>query len=314
NIYSLTAPLNDSTHSKVWTQEVRLSGSVDRVKWLVGGFYSKNKRHYAQDLFVDGFDTLAAPIFGAPCGGSGQPACPYGFTKGLDAPKDHLFWSNLSYDLRQYAAFGEATLSATDQLALTAGLRYYNFDESRTQIFDGIFAQDSTGTTVVSQPGSTKANGVAPRFIASYKASDALTLNAQVSRGFRLGGINDPLNVPLCTPQDLVTFGGRDTWKDEKAWNYEVGAKSKVLNGTGAFGVSAFYMDIRDLQATVTAGSCSSRVVFNVPKARSQGFEVEFEEAPNRHVDFAISGSFNDSELRSTLTSTDSSGVVSVVS
>ena len=87
-----------------------------------------------------------------------------------------------------------------------------------------------------------------------------------------------------------------------------------MLNNTGAFGVSAFYMDIRDLQATVTAGSCSSRVVFNVPKARSRGFEVEFDEAPNRHIDFAISGSFNDSELRSTLTSTDSSGVVSVVS
>jgi iron complex outermembrane recepter protein len=29
-------------------------------------------------------------------------------------------------------------------------------------------------------------------------------------------------------------------------------------------------MDIEDLQATVTAGSCSSRLIFNVPKARSQ--------------------------------------------
>src|SRR5205814_2904644 len=164
------APLDDSTNSKVWTQELRLSGGRDRVKWLVGGFYSKNKRHYAQDLFVSGFDTLAAPILGAP----------YGFTKGLLAPKDHLFWSTLSYDLRQYAAFGEATLSVTERLALTGGVRYYNFDESRQQIFDGIFAQDSTGTALLSQPGSTKANGVAPRFIASYKASDALTLNAQV--------------------------------------------------------------------------------------------------------------------------------------
>src|SRR5206468_193724 len=109
--------------SKVWTQELRLSGGRNRVKWLVGGFYSKNKRHYAQDLFVSGFDTLAAPILGAP----------YGFTKGLLAPKDHLFWSTLSYDLRQYAAFGEATLSVTERLALTGGLRYYNFDESRQQ-------------------------------------------------------------------------------------------------------------------------------------------------------------------------------------
>ena len=112
----------------------------------------------------------------------------------------------------------------------------------------------------MSQPGSTDADGVAPRFIATYKLSGTANLNAQVSRGFRLGGINDPLNVPLCTPQDLVTFGGRETWKDEKVWNYEVGAKSRVLNGNGAFNVSAFYMDISDLQATVTAGSCSSRV------------------------------------------------------
>jgi iron complex outermembrane receptor protein len=120
--------------------------------------------------------------------------------------------------------------------------------------------------------------------------------------------------VPLCTPRDLVTFGGHETWKDEKVWNYEVGVKSRVLSGKGAFSAAAYYMDIRDLQATVTAGSCSSRVVFNVPKSRTQGVEVEFEAAPNRNIDFAISGTFNDSELRSTLTSTDVSGAVSIVS
>ena len=44
--------------------------------------------------------------------------------------------------------------------------------------------------------------------IATFKLSPNANLNAQVSRGFRLGGINDPLNAPLCTPQDLVTFDG----------------------------------------------------------------------------------------------------------
>jgi iron complex outermembrane receptor protein len=87
-----------------------------------------------------------------------------------------------------------------------------------------------------------------------------------------------------------------------------------VLGRKGAIGASVFYMDIRDLQATVTAGSCSSRVVFNVPKARTTGFELEFEAAPNRNIDFAVSGNFNDAELRSTLTSTDPSGAVSIVS
>ena len=57
------------------------------------------------------------------------------------------------------------------------------------------------------------------------------------------------------------------------------------------FAGSLFYMDINDLQTTVTAGSCSSRVIFNVPHARSTGFELEFDAAPNRHVDFALSTS-----------------------
>jgi iron complex outermembrane receptor protein len=297
NIYTLDSPLNDATKAKVWTQEVRVAGGRTRYPWVAGAFYSHTGRDYGQDLPVTGFEDL-----------SGIP------TRGLRAPKDTLFFSDLSYKLNQFAVFGEVTVSPTEELSLTGGLRFYHFSEDKEQIFDGIFGNDNTGTSLVSQPGSTDANGVAPRFIASYKFSDTTHLNGQISRGFRLGGINDPLNVPLCTPQDLATFSGRDTWDDEKVWNYEVGVKSRVWKGVGALSAAAFYMDISDLQATVTAGSCSSRVVFNVPKARTTGFEVEFEAAPNRNIDFAVSVTVNDSELRSTLTSTDASGTVGIVS
>ena len=283
--------------AQTWTQELRFSGSTGRLRWIGGGFVSHQNRHYSQDLPVTGFEDI-----------TGIP------TRGLRAPKDSLFWSDLDYTLDQFALFGEATFPLTEAWSVTGGLRYYNFNEDKEQIFDGIFGNDNNGTALVSQPGSTDAQGAAPRFIATYRLSENANLNAQVSRGFRLGGINDPLNVPLCTPQDLVTFGGRETWEDETVWNYEVGMKSRVLNGNGAIGVSGFYMDIHDLQATVTAGSCSSRVIFNVPKARSQGFEVEFEAAPNANIDFAISASVTDAELRSTLTSVDATGAVSIVS
>jgi iron complex outermembrane receptor protein len=297
NIYTLNAPLNDATQAKVWTQEVRVAGGRNRYPWVGGVFYSHTNRDYGQDLPVIGFEDL-----------SGIP------TRGLRAPKDTLFFSDLGYKLDQFAVFGEVTVSPTEELSLTGGLRFYHFSEDKEQVFDGLFGNDNTGTSLVSQPGSTDANGVAPRVIASYKLSDTTHLNGQISRGFRLGGINDPLNVPLCTPQDLVTFSGRETWDDEKVWNYEVGVKSRVWKGLGALSAAAFYMDISDLQATVTAGSCSSRVVFNVPKARTTGFEVEFEAAPNRNIDFAVSVTVNDSELRSTLTSTDASGNVNIVS
>lgn len=291
-VYTLDSPLDDKTKSNVLTQEVRLAGGQDRVKWVVGGFYSNNTRHYGQDLDVTGFEDA-----------TGIP------TTGLKAPKDHLFWSDLEYRLRQVAAFGEATLT-TGQLDLTGGIRYYNFDEDRDQIFDGIFGNDNTGTSLVTQPGSTKANGVAPRAILSYRASESLTLNAQASQGFRLGGINDPLNYPACVPGsgDSATFSGHPSWQDEKAWNYEVGAKSRLLGGKGSLSVSAFYMDIQDLQLTVTAGSCSSRLILNAPKSSSTGFEVELNASPNNHVDIALAASYADGKLKSTLT--DGSGNV----
>lgn len=291
-VYTLDSPLDDATQAESVTQELRLSGYTDRVDWVTGIFYSSQTRDYGQDLLVSGFTSLT----GIPTAGN------------FGAAQDVLFFSDLSYDFDQIALFGELTYAVNERLDLTGGLRFYDFDEDRVQTFDGIFAD--SGTT----RGSTEADGIAPRVILSYEVNERTSLNAQVSKGFRLGGINDPLNVPLCTPQDLETFGGNDTWDDETLINYEVGSKSTFMGGRGTFNVAGFYMDISDLQATVTAGSCSSRVVFNVPEATSAGLEIELAAQPTPWFDFALSASYTDSELGSTLTSTDAQGNVSVVS
>ena len=290
-VYTLDAPLDDATTAKLWTQEFRLSGSRDRLNWLTGIFYSTMDRDYGQSLLVSGFESLT----GIPTAGR------------FGAARDVLFFSDLSYEMDQFALFGEATWAVNERMDLTGGVRYYDFQEDRVQTFDGIFADPGTSA------GSTSASGFAPRLIASFALHEGTKLNAQVSKGFRLGGINDPLNVPLCTPQDLVTFGGRDEWEDEEIWNYEVGTKSTLRGGRGTFNVAAYYMDIKNLQATVTAGTCSSRVIFNVPKARSTGVELEWAAAPSDRFDFSISANYGKSELRSTLTSTDAGGNRQVV-
>ncbi|MEO8189874.1 MAG: TonB-dependent receptor [Acidobacteriota bacterium] len=300
SVYNLNSPLDDATKANALTQELRVSGGKadSRFNWVAGGFYGNSRRAYSQQLHVAGYEAMNVG--------------PFTNTRTV-APPDVLFFSDLSYKLDQFALFGEGTLAVTEKFSVTAGLRYYHFSEDKKQIFDGLFGADGNGQPQ-SQPGSTKADGVAPRFIASYKVTDSTNLNAQVSKGFRLGGVNDPLNVNLCTAQDRITFGGRENWKDEKAWNYEIGSKSRLFGGRGSFNASLFYVDINDLQATVTAGSCSSRVIFNVPKARSMGGELEFAAAVTDHFDFSVSGSYNDATLRSTLTSTDPGGNVSVVS
>lgn len=285
-VYTLDAPLYDATEAQGFTQELRLGGQRGRMLWVGGVFLTNNERDYGQNLPVIGFTRLS----GIPTAG-----------KKL-AKTDELYKSDLHYDFDQKAIFGEMTYSVTPRFEVTGGLRYYDFEEERTQVFDGIFSDP------IDSVGSSAADGFAPRVIASYKLTDATRINAQVAKGFRLGGINDPLNVPLCTPQDLGIYGGNPTWEDETLWSYEVGSKSTVMGGRGTFNASAYYMDIENLQATVTAGSCSSRLILNVPKARTTGVEAEFELAPSDHFDFALSGNFNNSELRSSFR--DSAGNV----
>lgn len=280
-IYTLNAPLNDTTNLKTFTQELRVgSNSSGPFQWVIGGFYSHIKRDYAQDLPVIGFTAV-----------SGIP------TASTVAPTDHLYYSTVPYTQKQYAIFGEATYSVTDRFDVTAGLRYADYKEDRTLTFDGIFA-DKT----IAVPGKTKADSLAPRVILAFKATDDVTLNAQVSKGFRLGGINDPLNRPLCTPADFATFNALSTpsFKNETVWNYEAGLKAK-LGGKGSLTVAGFYADISNLQATIDAGSCSSRIIANVPSAKSQGFDAEFAYRLTDNFDVAATASYNDAKLTSSL-------------
>jgi hypothetical protein len=70
---------------------------------MIGGFFSKALRDYGQTLLVSGFEAATKIP-----------------TAGLRAPKDVLFFSDLAYDLKQSALFGEATFNVTDKLDVTA--------------------------------------------------------------------------------------------------------------------------------------------------------------------------------------------------
>ena len=309
--YTLDFPLVDATTATGVTQEIRVAGGGERVDWVLGSFYSTSERRYGQSAYAENYVAINGPAVSDFLRlVTGVPDLVWSGSRSLAGHPDteEVFFSDLDYDFDQVALFGEISVAVTDRFGLTGGLRWYDFDEERTQAFDGLFADplDSTGTT--------SAAGVAPRLIASYDVTPATQVNAQVSKGFRLGGINDPLNTPICSEADLATFGDRGTWDDEELWNYEAGVKSTFLGGRGTFNASGFYMDIRNLQATVTAGTCSSRIIFNVPDARSAGVELELAAQPTTFFDFAVSASVADARLQSTIASIDESGAVGVVS
>ena len=67
------------------------------------------------------------------------------------------------------------------------------------------------------------------------------------------------------------------------------------------FNAAGFYNDISDLQVTLDAGSCSSRIVFNVPDAHSAGVEAEIGLNPVPGLNFNLSGSYIEAEFDTTL-------------
>ncbi|MEP7243008.1 MAG: TonB-dependent receptor [Gammaproteobacteria bacterium] len=293
----INSPLVDTTRLHAFSQELRLASDTgDAFQWVAGAFFQDLGRRYGQGLLTPGYDAITRRLFNTDSAAN-------------LAPPDNPFFSFLRYDFQQFAAFGEANYRFLDKWTLTAGVRYYDFKEDRLLSFGGFFAVPQADV-----PGSVDSNGFTPRVILAFAPTDDVNFTAQISRGFRLGGINDPLNAPICTPADRTLYGSvfTSTWKDEKAWNYELGTKTRLADGRIIFNASVYYSDIKDLQANVDAGSCSSRIVVNVPKSHSLGVEAELFARPSEHWDFGLSATWVEARIDSTITGSGTTPIAGI--
>ena len=99
-----------------FSQELRLGSSGEGAfQWMAGVFYQQSDRKYGQNLPTPGYDA--------------SHSARRRDSSDFNAPPDTPFYlAPLSYDFSQFAVFGEATYRFNPQWALTAGLRYYDFE------------------------------------------------------------------------------------------------------------------------------------------------------------------------------------------
>lgn len=254
-----------------FTQEVRLSSSgANRIDWLVGGFYSD-----AKTGFVQVFDFSQAPSVDAVASGAS------------------FFSSNQTYRTEQLAAFGELTFNATERLALTAGLRWFDVSQEQATRSAGIF---NGGESIVEQ-GADFSSSTA-KFMVSYQATEDHLLFAQAVQGYRNGGPTG--NVPLAAcGADLAAAGYSqvpNSYGPDELWNYEIGSKNTLLDGRVRLNGSAFYIDWSDIQSTISLG-CGFSFVTNAGKARSKGAELDLTIMPFAGLTVAASAAYVDARL-----------------
>jgi iron complex outermembrane recepter protein len=179
---------------------------------------------------------------------------------------------------RQYAAFGEVGFKFTEAWKLKAGLRYAKYKESST-----------------SSVPDTSADAFTPKATLEYKPDRNQLYYAQVAKGFRLGGANARPGVDSC----LGPFP--ESFKSDKIWTYEAGAKISLPRGYGTFNTSVFYSDWSNIpifQQIADVGCQLFQYFDNLGKATSKGFESELVLRPVDALTVRLSASYAKTTLK----------------
>lgn len=258
------APSNFLVAQKNWTGEVRLqSNQADsRFSWVLGGFYS-NAEQTSIQVVTDPY--LPVYLFGGPA----------------PVPGFSVYDQNAVSTDKQAAVFGQLTYKITDQLSAIAGLRY-----SHTTFSIRDIAQGFVVGPLVDDRGRQKENPTTPKFGLNFQATPDTLVYASASRGFRVGGYNPQVGT-FCGPE-LAAIGypnGRPTnFSSDSVWSYELGVKSRFGGGLGNVMASVYRIDWSDIQQAVGLNSCGFQFTSNLGRARSQGFDVQFELKPSNRL------------------------------
>ena len=275
---------------EAYSLEARISGTTERLTYLVGGFYGHDEANVVnltENLPSDPFTVnpipgvgLGAYPFAFFCigGGSGIPGCPRNavpgfqrFIPGLNSSTGLFENVNFGNEVESFAGFFDATYEVGDRLDLSFGGRYTHETVSGFRI-EGPLADPFAPRA--SNPGTEASfDDFSPRFAAVYELSDAVSLYGAASRGFRSGGANPVADDPA-TPVDESVF------EQESIWNYEVGAKVSALRGRVYASLALFYMDWTDIQIRAQDPLTQRQIIQNAPGATNQGLEFELAVEP----------------------------------
>jgi iron complex outermembrane recepter protein len=252
-----------------FSQEMRLNGSVGKlVDYTVGGFY---------------FDELTTY-------GTHQDLWYAVFPGALD------FLGNDPVKATDKAGFLQTVWHFTDKLNLTAGVRYTHQTKDYTYIRTNPEGGSDGSAVLVSA-----LNGVSSNYSASktdyragldYQWTEELMTYAQVSTGFKGGGVNPRPFYPF----QAVPF------QPETVTTYEAGIKSSWFGNSLRANMDVYYSHYEDIQLALL--NCDflnppgfppnqpCALPFNAGNANIKGVELEIEARPVAGLEIDANGSY----------------------
>ena len=266
------------------SNELRLqSDQSKRFRWIAGLFTQQQLHDFDLQWIIPAMEPSGSVIEGG-----------------------HTTWQ--TYQIRKdrdKALFGEMTYDFTEKLSATAGIRFFDYENSLygfngflrhctgSYDADGNFVQDDAGepqypcfdTRILDDVA--KGDGQSYKLNVNYTVNDDLMVYGTYSEGFRAGGVNRA-RVP-----------GVPKYQPDWVYNWEAGMKSTWMNGRLRFNGAVYLEDWDNVQLSFLDFTVSNlTIIRNVGKARTIGTEFDLTFAATDDLTLSLAASYNNAELQ----------------
>ncbi|MFL0810302.1 MAG: TonB-dependent receptor [Agarilytica sp.] len=251
------------------TQELQLTYTGDRVKFVGGLYYYSGNAEGAFDVIAGRFD-LGDLDFTAPGEVPGEEALPT-FTAATAG----------SAETSSQAVYFHSTFDVTNSVSFTLGARYTQ-DEKSADVYkanlltiggSSEFDGEDVATLEVKSDFEDEDswNQLSPKLGVDWKFSDASMLYYSYSEGFKSGGINMRADV-AGSPT-----GFSQVFDPEEAKAHEIGIKTELLDGRMRVNAAYFKTDYTSVQQTTNRliGTAFIPFVITDNEQEIQGIELE---------------------------------------
>ena len=266
----------DDLEENTFNQELRLvSQGTQKWNWIAGAFYNR----YEGDGVASEYTPGIPEWYGLPAG---------------TADLEYLAVSHRTFE--EMALFGELGYQWTDRWQVTAGARWFDYDdqlalETSFPFFD----------TVLNDNNKTSDNDVIFKFNTSFKFTPDVMGYLTISEGYRQGGLNSgpPCQDPIPDEQTFCLKADEVLIKPDTTTNYEVGLRSLWLDGRLIVNAAVYRIDWNDIQVAGTSDVGEVPITVNGGTAETRGIELSTRWAITDSLRLAASIAFNDAQLTS---------------
>jgi outer membrane receptor protein involved in Fe transport len=214
----------------------------------------------------------------------------------------NYFLSKNPYKLISYAAFGEAYYNVTDDLKLTAGLRWTVDRKTAPQIPSWLLASNVSGDYATLKTVFQEWREPTGRLAIDWKPhlsfTDETLLYGSYAHGYKAGGANPPPPVVVEYGQSAtgvsVSEPLPDTFDPEFIDAFEIGTKNTLLGGGLTLNLTGFYYNYKNYQVSEIRNRSAVNSNYD---AKVWGAELEADWRPWENLKLGFKGGYENSRM-----------------